>query len=286
MSQINLQLETDIDVISKYEVLVKNALDGDSIYIRAKETLEELFDEGSIKSTDNAKIIAETIAGMSNSLSANAMSTALQWASQEKDLFMKKAELEYRLDILDKESAKASVDLDIGKANKIAAQSENLRKYGTPVLDAKGDVASLPNEGISYEQLQGLIQDNKNKALLEPQVKAQTEEVYARTHKVVADTYVNHGLFTNYSLTDKGIASADKVVTNFVTLSDLNKEVAREQAKGYTLNAWANAATSSASMVGTLVAAEIPGLDPTQYLTSWKTPTDKLAGLTLPTITI
>jgi hypothetical protein len=43
--------------------------------------------------------------------------------------------------------------------------------------------------------------------------------------------------------------------------------------------------SSSAGMIGTLVAAEIPGLDPTQYLQTWKSAVDKLNNLVVPTIT-
>ena len=41
-----------------------------------------------------------------------------------------------------------------------------------------------------------------------------------------------------------------------VSLSDVQKAIAEEQAKGYTYNAWANALTGSASMLGTAIAAE------------------------------
>ena len=66
----------------------------------------------------------------------------------------------------------------------------------------------------------------------------------------------------------------------------MNKQVAKEQAKGYAWNAWSNAASSSAGMIGTLVAAEIPDLDPTTYLTTWSTAVSKLNTVTEPVISI
>ena len=47
-----------------------------------------------------------------------------------------------------------------------------------------------------------------------------------------------------------------------VTLSDTQQEIATEQAKGYAYNAWANALTGSASMLGTAIAAEYAEFGP------------------------
>ena len=69
-------------------------------------------------------------------------------------------------------------------------------------------------------------------------------------------------------------------------MSDLQKQVAAQQAKGYSYNAWSNAATGASGMIGTLIAAEIPDLDPTQYLTLWSTAMGKLNGITEPTIAL
>ena len=93
-------IETDLDVISKQRKLVEEALGPDSIYIRMKETLLDLLDDGSIKGTDKAKVVGETIAQMSASITANVMSTGLAWAEAEKRLALQKEELEKQLDIL------------------------------------------------------------------------------------------------------------------------------------------------------------------------------------------
>jgi hypothetical protein len=144
----------------------------------------------------------------------------------------------------------------------------------------------LTDSGRLYETIENLKQDTANKAKLNDQVVAQTDEVYARTHRLVADTYINHGVFQWTSLNNNGMSGVQKLVTNYTTLSDLQKVVTGEQAKGYAYNAWGNAASASGGMIGTLVAAEIPGLDPATYLSAWMSSVTKINAVTAPTITM
>ena len=285
---ITISLDTSIDVVSKQRELVTEALGADGVYIRMKETLEELLQDGEIKGTDRAKVVGETIANMSANITANAMNTALQWAAQEKELVLKKTEMEYQLDVLAQQKEKLVADTLIAENDKRLKQAQLLRVYGTYVSNTDGDIVSLGDNGKEYVGMQNVIQDTANKALLQEQIISQTEEVQARTHKLVADTYVNHGLFTGYTITNNGIANATKVGTGYVTLSELNKQVAKEQAKGYAWNAWSNAASSSAGMIGTLVASEIPELvdDATAALATWSGVVTNLKNVTPPTISI
>ena len=88
---ITILEETDLDVVSKQRELVEEALGADGVYIRMKHTLIDLLEAGEIKGTDRAKVVAETISAMSGQITSSAMGTALQWASQEKQLAFRKA---------------------------------------------------------------------------------------------------------------------------------------------------------------------------------------------------
>ena len=160
-----------------------------------------------------------------------------------------------------------------------------IREYGANIVYVNGSVATLPDEGRAYEEIKSMKQSTLNAEATNYGIKAQTEQAHASIHKLVADTYVNHGMYFGYTITENGITGTQKLSTGYVTLSEMNRVVAGEQAKGYVLNAYSNAASSSAGMIGTLVAAEIPGLDPTQYLQTWKSAVDKLNNLVVPTIT-
>lgn len=283
---VNIITNSAIDVVEKQRLLVEEALAPDGAYIRAKETLNDLLDRGGITEELRAKVIGETISQIAIGITANAMSTGLQWAAKETENSFKKEEMSRTLALLDSQGEEAKEKAVASIAAKQLLQAQLIRDYGHPILDNDGNVVSLPDSGRIYETIENLKQDTANKVKLNDQVVAQTDEVYARTHRLVADTYINHGVFQWTSLGNNGMSGVQKLVTNYTTLSDLQKVVSAEQAKGYAYNAWSNAATSSGGMIGTLVAAEIPGLNYSTYLDKWMTAVTKINAVSAPNITI
>ena len=285
MTTTVISLDTSMDVISKYKQLVEASANGESLYVRAREVIKALKEDNLITNGDEGAAIAQVVAQLSGSASSQAMSTALAWESAEKELVLKKEELEKKIDLLKIETTKAEYDVDLAKVTKNAAEAKMIREYGANIIYVNGSVATLPDEGRAYEEIKSMKQSTLNAEATNYGIKAQTEQAYASIHKLVADTYVNHGMYSGYTVAENGITGTQKLSTGYVTLSEMNRVVAGEQAKGYVLNAYSNAASSSAGMIGTLVAAEIPGLDPTQYLQTWKSAVDKLNNLVVPTIT-
>lgn len=285
MTTTVISLNTSLDVVSKYKQLVEASANGESLYVRAREVIKALKEDNLITNGDEGAAIAQVVAQLSGSASSQAMSTALAWESAEKELVLKKEELEKKIDLLKIEATKAEYDADLAKVTKNAAEAKMIREYGSNIVYVNGSVSTLPNEGRAYEEIKSMKQATLNAEATNYGIKAQTEQAHASIHKLVADTYVNHGMYSGYTVAENGITGTQKLSTGYVTLSEMNRVVAGEQAKGYVLNAYSNAASSSAGMIGTLVAAEIPGLDPTQYLQTWKSAVDKLNNLVVPTIT-
>lgn len=283
---VNIITNSAIDVVEKQRLLVEEALAPDGAYIRAKETLNDLLDRGGITEELRAKVIGETISQIAIGITANAMSTGLQWAAKDAENSFKKEEMSRTLALLDSQIEEAKEKAVASIAAKQLLQAQLIRDYGQPILDNDGNVVSLPDNGRIYETIENLKQDTANKVKLNDQVVAQTDEVYARTHRLVADTYINHGVFQWTNLDNNGMSGVQKLVTNYTTLSDLQKVVSAEQAKGYAYNAWGNAASSSGGMIGTLVAAEIPGLNYTTYLDKWMTAVTKINAVAAPSITL
>ena len=285
MTTTVISLDASLDVINKYNQLIEASANGESLYVRAREVIRALKEDNLITNGDEGTAIAQVVAQLSGSASGQAMSTALAWESAEKELILKKEELEKKIDLLKLEATKAEHDADLAKVAKNAAEAKMIREYGSNIIYVNGSVATLPDEGRAYEEIKSMKQSTLNAEATNDGIKAQTEQAYASIHKLVADTYVNHGMYSGYTITENGITGTQKLSTGYVTLSEMNRVVAGEQAKGYVLNAYSNAASSSAGMIGTLVAAEIPNLDPTQYLQTWKSAVDKLNNLVVPTIT-
>lgn len=251
-----ISITSDFDVISKYEQLTAQALSGQSAYIRAKETIEELVQSGALDDAQKAEVIASVISNISSGITTAGMQTALQWASAEKDFALKKTELEKQLDILDRENLLKTAQVE-GINNEIRlAKVESQRMYGVPTFDVNGNITNLTDSGKVFADIQ-LTDAQKLKVDAEELLTDQkVAESQAAIHKIVADTYVNYGNYTYTAPTGTGIATVTKNHGSYKTLSDTQQDIAIEQAKGYTYNAWANALTGSASMLGTAIASE------------------------------
>lgn len=281
-----IAIASELDVIEKYLCLVKESLGSDSVYLRTKETLEDLFKNNNIKDTDKAKVIADVMGSLNSSLVNGSMSTALQWASAEKDVALKKLQLEIELDILAQEVLLKEAQVDKMGYESIAVQAQTKKVYGTPTV-VDGFVTSLADDGKTTYEIALLDTENTNKGKEGILLDSKLNESFAAIHKVVADTYVNYGAW-QYTLSSGGITSAplDKTLVGYDTLSSVQKTIAKEQAKGYAYNAWGNALTGTSSMLGTAIASELtqfaPGGTGDTLINSASALTDKLGAVVTP----
>lgn len=278
---MTIALDTTLDVSSKYNELIERVTDGDSIYVRTKEALLAIFDDGAIDSGDKAQVLTQVMAQLNASVVTAAMGTALQWAAQEKQLTLQKLEMSYKLDLLVEQTAGQTLQNDAILADKQLKQAQMLRQYGTPTLDADKDVVSLDSTGKVYEEIRLVKQEILNKEADNLVIQATENKVNAEVHKTVADTYVNYGTFNGYVLTENGITGVSKTSTHD-TLSDNQKDIADQQSKGYVYNAWSNAASSTASMIGVLLSSDNGGAVTTADAELWRTAVTKLNSVPLP----
>ena len=269
----------DLDVISKYLALVKESLGGDSVYIRTKETLQQLADSGDIKDADKAKIIAEVLGSLSSSISNSAMSTALQWASSEKDVELKKLELEKQLDILDYERDLKEAQAEKTRYDSVATQASTIKMIGNPTV-VNGKVISVDNTGKVYFDTEVVKNQNTNLGKEGLLLDSKRNESFAAIHKVIADTYVNYGSWNYTGLSAGGLTGVTSSGGQASSLSAVQTNIAKEQAKGYSYNAWANAVTGAASMIGTIVASDMNV--PDGLIPKFQNGLDKLIAVSVP----
>ena len=251
-----ISVTSELDVLEKYQTLVKQSLGGESAYIRAKETVQELVDSGAIDDAQRAQVISTIVSSVVNNINSSSMSTAMSWANAEKEVELKKLELAIQLDILTQEDLLKQAQIEQVNNTVRLAKVESRRMYGVPVFDGSDNIISLNETGKVVADIE-LTTTQILKVEAENLLVAQKiTESHAAVHKIVADTYVNFGNYTYTGLTETGIGTITKQSSN-KTLSDTQQGIAIEQAKGYTYNAWANALTGSASMLGTAIASEL-----------------------------
>lgn len=254
-----ISLSSDLDVIAKYESLVRTSLSGESVYARLKDTVESLVKDGDLSDTEKAKVVADVLGGVTTSLTSAAMSTALQWASNEVELGFKKLELQKQLDILDNQKNLTKAQADKAANDNIATQAEVWRMYGKPTA-VDGVLTNLTNDCKLYWDIQSAEETSTNLSKEGSLLDSRLNESYAAIHKTVADTVVHLGPWT-YNLSSTGIVGTPargdvNGGADFEVLTDVQRVIAKEQAKGYAYNAWSNAVTASAGMIGTVVASD------------------------------
>lgn len=269
-----IKLNSDLDVIAKYEALVSSSLGGESVYARLKDTVEKLVKDGDLSDAEKGKIVAEVLGGLSNSISSSSMQTALQWATNEKDIELKKLELAKQLDILDAEGKLRDAQVAKSKWEGIAIQANTERSYGKPSV-VEGVVVGLAPKGKMLAETDLLAQQVLNSKEEINLLRSRLNESYAAVHKTVADTVVNYGPWT-YAIGANGVTSSSPGTTPVVPLSDVQRTIAKEQARGYAWNAWANAATASAGMLGTAIASDGALKDIEGLVCIWRESVEKL----------
>lgn len=279
-----IQLDTNLDVSSKYAELIERAMDGDSVYVRTKETLLSIFDDGTIDAGDKAQVLTQVMGQLNASVVSSAMSNALQWAAQEKQLYLQTLEMGYKLSLLAAQVAGQETSTAASLADKQLKQAQLRKQYGTPTFttDRSKDVQTLSTDGKVDKEIELLGKEITNKTADLDVIKATENKVNAEVHKTVADTYTNYGVFNGYTLTENGLTGISKT-SSHDTLSDNQREIADQQAKGYVYNAWSNAASSTASMIGVLLSSDNGGAVTPEDATMWRTAVNKLSAIGLPT---
>lgn len=255
-----IAVSSELDVVSKYEALVKSSLGGESVYARMKETIKQLSADGDISDNEKAKVIAEVLAGLSSSISSSSMSTALQWASTERDIALKKYELAERVDVLKNEVIATANQGKLLKYQGVQTQAETRRLYGAATIDSEGNLTSLNDSGKIFEDIQLTKAQVVTQGKEQTAIEAKTKESYATIHKVVADTKVNYGIYSGYDLKEDGITGTI-IGSSANTLSAIQATIAKEQANGYAYNAWANALSGSSAALGSLLASNLTKFD-------------------------
>lgn len=250
-----ITVPSTLNVIEKYRALVEETLSGEGIYVRTKETIIDLADQYNMTLTDKATLISNVIANLNNTVISGCMSTALQWESTERDIALQKLKLAKELDVLNQEILLKTAEVGQMDIRNINEQADGIRRNGTATVQ-DGVVTSLTDEGLSYNQIELTKQQVINAEEEEELIQAKTADTRASTHSRIADTYVNHGIY-DYTIGSTGVTGINNNTGTYNTLSESQRNIAEEQAKGYTYNAWANAVSGVSSTIGVALTSEL-----------------------------
>ena len=266
-----------LDVLAPYRELMIASMDKDSVYIHAKETMEEFFNNSTMTDVDKANILSEMLTQMVAGVTSNAMGSAIQIAKENRDgVYQLTAIREDTLlkqeqrDKLAQDTANAVIQGGLLKAQKDemvikgwAEQASMEKDLGVVLanLPATTDTVKLPStavsdQGTKWEQMQQLKMS-----------------VYA----TLAKSYRENGTIT---------WTVDAATNKINTITDLapatpgltkrQEQVAIRQEKAFDDNKVQHAANSSANMIGLLLASADSQAISKSNVTKWQTAIDYL----------
>jgi hypothetical protein len=275
-----IAIDTTINVIPKYRELIDESLGTGSVYIRTKETLLDLFEKGSLTGQEKAKVISEVLGNLNSSLVNSSMRTAFDWAAAEKGNEFSKEELDYQLQLLEQQKKVEEAKERQVNASIMTATAESLRMHGTPTYDPTTYfTTALSNDGKVWEDIllgrQQILNTEKELDILESRLKESQASVY----KIVADTAANFGA-VSWTLTDTSCTPTINLSSGDLAYEQI--QISKEQAKGYSYNAWSNAVNASATTVGMLVSENVDPTAATSLLSKLELGIDNLINTTPP----
>ena len=267
-TQYNQVVVNDIDIIETYKKLMEASTGQGSAYIRAKETLIDMYKNMSLTDKAKADSIAQTISSIAVNITNQSMEMAYKIETGKRDAVYTLTKLKEDTRLVTAQIAKIEVDIENAKSDnnlKVMtgwkAQAELYRDYGVSSWNYELLPTILPTGAYtSY--------GTKVEAIKMSQ---------ANVYNGYATAYRQNGIVLPI------IDPTTGWLTNSTTgdtsgLTYWQTQVAERQKQGFDDNTRQHVANSSATMVSMLLSSEEAALvdDASKALTKWNTAVDYL----------
>lgn len=267
-TQYNQVVVNDIDIIETYKKLMEASTGQGSAYLRAKETLVDMYKSMSLTDKAKADIIAQTISSIAVNITNQSMEMAYKLETGKRDAVyaLTKLKEDTRLTTaqiakVESEIANVTADKELKVMAGWKAQAELYRDYGVSAWNYEALPIVLPSGAYtSYGTKVETIKMSQ-----------------ANVYNGYATAYRQNGIVLPI------IDSTTGWLTNQTTgdtsgLSYWQTRVAERQEKGFDDNTRQHVANSSATMVSMLLSSEEAALvdDASAALAKWTTAVDYL----------
>lgn len=267
MIEYNQVVVGDIDITETYKRLMAASIGQGSVYLKAKETLNDSLDSmKGLSESDKAKVLGDTISAIAKTITSEAMQVALKIELENRDAPYALTKVKEDTRLVTAQIAKTEKEIDLADENVwIAtvtgwkAQAEVYRDYGIQTWNQAETSRILPQAAY-------LDYGTKVSAMKKADVD---------TYATYANSYRQNGLVTYTANSDGSLASASgDGVYNGLTYFQM--KVAERQIQGFDDNMRQHVVNSSASMISMLVSSEVAGIDYTPFVNRWNSGADYL----------
>lgn len=266
-----------LSVEEYYKKLMKASMDKDSIYIHAKETMQAFFEDSNMTDPEKAGILSGMLTQMVGSITANAMSTALAAAKEDRDAPYQLTDMRESTLLKQAQRDKLNTDNDnaVKEGKLIDAKRNELviktwAEQAQMQKDLGVDLNSLPTSTDQIRINSGAVKNSGIKW-------EQTQQIKAGTYAAVAKSYRENGSIA-WTLDSNGHITgiSDRSPSN-PGLTKRQEEVAIRQKKAFDDNMIQHAANSSANMIGLLLSADEAEVITEADANMWRNAVSKLA---------
>ena len=248
----------NIDITDTYSKIMKAATGQDSIYIKAKETMQDFYTNNSgLTDMQKATLMSQMISEIAKSVTSEAMQTALKIDMENRDAPYALTKLKADTMMVEAEMQKMAADIDIAKQQLINetvsgwnVQAQGYRDFGIQTWNQSVGTTILPQS--AYVQYGTKV--------------TSIEKANADIYSAYSSSYRQFGT-VNYTLNADGTPLTITGDTHGLTY--WQTAVAARQEQGFEDNQRQHIVNSSASMVSMLLTANAPGIDYTPYLSEY-----------------
>ena len=260
-------LTTDLDVVTTYKELMEASIGQGSVYLKAKETLTEIYANSNLTDPDKASVVAQTVSQIAIGITTQAMNAAIELAKDKRDSKYTLTKMKEDTRLVTANISKLEADIDnmgADKDNKILAgwkaQGELYRDYGVHTWDYTLLPTVLPI--AAYDTYGTKVETIKMSQ--------------ANVYNGYSTAYRQNG--TVLPIIDGNGWLTTGTVGDATGLSYWQTKVAERQEQGFDDNTRQHVANSSATMVSMLLSSEEAALvdDASVALAKWTTAVDYL----------
>lgn len=247
-----------IDITDTYTKLMAASTGVDSVYIKAKETMQDFYTSNSgLTDMQKATLMSQMIAEIAKSVTSEAMQLALKIDTDNRDAPYMLTKLKADTMQVEATILKMAADVDIAKQQLINEtvngwniQAQGYRDLGIQTWNQAVGTTILPESAyITYGTKVTSIEKSN-------------ADIYA----LYSSAYRQFGS-VNYTLNPDGTPLT--ITGDAHGLTYWQTAVAARQKQGFEDNQRQHVVNSSASMVSMLLTANVPGIDYTPYLTAY-----------------
>jgi hypothetical protein len=246
---------------------MKAATGQDSIYIKAKETMQDFYDNNSgLTDTQKATMMSQMITEIAKSVSSESMQLALKIDMENRDAPYALTKLKADTMLTNAQVFKTCTDIDISKQELInqrvagwISQATAYRDYGVQTWNMDDGQTIVPEfEYTDYG------------------IKVQTiKKAIADTYMAYASSYRKDGIVTFDTREDGSFDN--ETYGDQSGLTYYQTGVAKRQIRGFEDNMRQHVVNSSASMISMLLTANVPGIDYAPYLSQYSAAAEYLS---------